>query len=634
MKKNKFKFEWLNKSIKIKLPAKGKNTSVEEIAVKVGDSIKKIDISLTVNCQLCSDTIYYRKWGFSVISSHLQTKKHPSKVQAKHENYTLPANFFGVSKSAAPCSAVPSVPCASSSTTIQMHVNVPLSDRITNAQSLILCVLAENNLPFTMSPVLIELSKVLASDKKALNYPNMSRTAASYKMRLGLAKTFMDETAENLRNSKFSLNIDEAASNNFKRVLSVLVSYFSPIQNKVIIEHLVSVIRVTSESLFKEIVKVFQDHNIPWDDLMSILMDLCNVMRGSKSGLEARIRLSKIIVSKDLKHDTVVAFFKQANQAYVECAQYLQKKLLLNSSLLQSISAIDPIARGHSVTADRLKRLPKLVTNVLMQEEEIQCSLDVHLYQVDKFLPSYTDEHGNILRIDLWWAAVFRSNKYCALSKMVRAILSCFHGPQVESSFSMMGDVLDKESGNMKIETFSAIQTVKYRLSSQNKCKKVNKVPKAERVFLNGQRSSRVMKIGSLDVKETRRIRKREQRCIDPESHSRNCPEEVGNTFDLLSNKNHQTPKPARSLSAQSEERNDSDTETEVAVLCDWYGVSDRAASAIVSAALQDSGQLKNDDLTLVVDRSKISDLRQVVDGVIQRTFFFLRMKKIFFYVC
>ncbi|GBO09130.1 hypothetical protein AVEN_122936-1 [Araneus ventricosus] len=95
------------------------------------------------------------------------------------------------------------------------------------------------------------------------------------------------------------------------------------------------------------------------------------------------------------------------------------------------------------------------------------------------------------------------------------------------------------------------------------RCKKADKVPKAERVFLNDQRSSRIMKIGSLDVKETRRIRKREQRCIDPESRSRNCPEEVGNTFDLLSNENHQTPKSARSLSAQSEERNDSSTETE-----------------------------------------------------------------------
>ncbi|GBM45842.1 hypothetical protein AVEN_180711-1 [Araneus ventricosus] len=118
------------------------------------------------------------------------------------------------------------------------------------------------------------------------------------------------------------------------------------------------------------------------------------------------------------------------------------------------------------------------------------------------------------------------------------------------------------------------------------------------------------MKIERLDVKETRRLRKREERCIDPESRSRKCPEEVGNTFDLLSNENNRTPKLARSLSAESEERNDSRTETEVgsnvatsksavcqnrilypkvAVELDRYGVSDRAAVAIVSAALEDS---------------------------------------------
>ncbi|GBM24826.1 hypothetical protein AVEN_245067-1 [Araneus ventricosus] len=91
----------------------------------------------------------------------------------------------------------------------------------------------------------------------------------------------------------------------------------------------------------------------------------------------------------------------------------------------------------------------------------------------------------------------------------------------------------------------------------------------------------------------------------------------------LLDIENYQTLKPARSLSGQSEERNDSSTETEVgsnvttsksvvcqnrilypkaAVECDRYGVSDRATVAIVSAALQDFGQLKNDSLTLVID--------------------------------
>ena len=45
----------------------------------------------------------------------------------------------------------------------------------------------------------------------------------------------------------------------------------------------------------------------------------------------------------------------------------------------------------------------------------------------------------------------------------------------------------------------------------------------------------------------------------------------------------------------------------------DCYGVSDRAAAAIVSNALQDSGQLEDDSLSLVVDRSKIRRERKIV---------------------
>ncbi len=88
-------------------------------------------------------------------------------------NYILPASYFGVPKSATACSSeISSVPCASASSSIvHMPVNVPLADRITNAQSLVLGVLAANNLPFTMSSVLIELRKVLANDKKSTKSP-------------------------------------------------------------------------------------------------------------------------------------------------------------------------------------------------------------------------------------------------------------------------------------------------------------------------------------------------------------------------------------------------------------------------------------------------------------------------------
>lgn len=702
--KNKFKFDWLSKTVKVTKTVS--NILSEDIEVKVGDCFKKIEVSGKVLCNLCKDNIYYGKRGFAAISDHVKSKKHLIKEKTKRENFILPANFFSSLPST---SAVPSEPL------VQPPINVPLCDRITNAQTLILGVMAENNLPFSISPVLIDLCKVLACDKKALNHLSMARTTASYKMRLGLSKTVINETVDNLQKCKFSLNIDEATSSNYKRVISILVSYFSPLINKVVVEHLasVNVFRVTAEAIFNEVIKVFEDNNIPWHNLMSVLMDSCNVMRGSKSGLEKRIQekaphlldvdgdschhihnaakqfckpfegnvqkylcdlhndfkwspdqkecLSEIcqvlgikytsvenmvphrwlscydvslsnirmlhaftifyyaflpasdkvtyfsilcaiykergitaegrtkvkeihqyllkksytaegkarkdrivsklffhrrktllvlnffiaalpllkkyvclfqtkepmihklhdeqeqlflnflscfvkheilkdktvsqlinldlssdenllkkrkmflgfttesIVEKNIKDVAVISFLNQASQAYIQCGQYLQKKLPLDNLLLKCISAIDPLARGHSVTADRLKMLPKLVKNVLSNEEEIQYALDVHLYQVDKCLPSHEDASQNILRIDVWWASFYKLKKYDALSKMVKALLSCFHGPQIESSFSMMGDILDKGSSNMKIETFSAIQTVKYKLLSNEK---------------------------------------------------------------------------------------------------------------------------------------------------------------------
>ena len=52
---------------------------------------------------------------------------------------------------------------------------------------------------------------------------------------------------------------------------------------------------------------------------------------------------------------------------------------------------------------------------------------------------------------------------------MVFALVSCFHGPAVESSFSIMKDVLNKKKTALKVGSSCAIQTVKYELMSSKK---------------------------------------------------------------------------------------------------------------------------------------------------------------------
>lgn len=182
----------------------------------------------------------------------------------------------------------------------------PLQDRTTNAEATTLGFLAEKSLPFSLAPDLVDYARAMSKDKAALGNVNISRISASYKMKYGLSKTFQESLIDDLQHNKFSLNIDEATSSNLNKVLGILVSYYSPALQKVVIQHLASitVVKVTSESLYKHIVDVLESNKIPWSNLMSILMDSCAVMRGPKAGLETLIRTRKAPHLLDIDGDS------------------------------------------------------------------------------------------------------------------------------------------------------------------------------------------------------------------------------------------------------------------------------------------------------------------------------------------
>jgi hypothetical protein len=575
---------------------------------------------------------------------------------------------------------------------------------------MVLGVIAENSLPLSIAPVLVELSRALAEDKVALANVQLSRTTASYKLTHGLGYTFTERLHENLRRYPFSMNIDESTSSNNNKVLAMLVSFYNPNTRQVEVEYLgsINLLKVNAAAVRKSLVNFFAEHDLPWLNLISLMMDSCAVMRGSKSGVETQIRanecknmlnidgdschhihnvakmfcrpfgnwleqllldlhtdhkwspdqvhyLSEIcefmdmpfttpqrfiphrwlsaydvglsterllaaykvlyfgFLSKDDKvayqsvlddiyrkhsvgakaekritsfHDTLTSksmtdkgkarkrriikriyfeerttklhlslylsvlaimkeyvmvfqgkdtlvhklhdqqiaiftnflacfikaeylqertpeqlkkfdvtdpqsrlalkhmfvgdkadayvkenpkdsvvrkFLQLTSEAYTTCAAYMQGKLPLESKTLQALSAIDPIVRGHSVTVLGLKTLGGLMKHLLPKDNQV--TSEIQRFCVDSNLPSFVHD-GDIVG---WWSGVMESGRYPALSVVVTGALSCFHGPMVESSFNVMGDVLDAKSGNMKTDTYSSFQTVKYALRSSRK---------------------------------------------------------------------------------------------------------------------------------------------------------------------
>ena len=84
--------------------------------------------------------------------------------------------------------------------------------------------------------------------------------------------------------------------------------------------------------------------------------------------------------------------------------------------------------------------------------------MQVWKYIIANDVPSYDPK---TCRIDEWWGRMDDKNEFTILKKMVYALLSCFHGPAVEDSFNVMGDI-DFKSANTILQTYASYQAVKY----------------------------------------------------------------------------------------------------------------------------------------------------------------------------
>ena len=142
------------------------------------------------------------------------------------------------------------------------------------------------------------------------------------------------------------------------------------------------------------------------------------------------------------------------------------EKLRLSNDFLKTVTAIDPVAilGKRTVTLKAILYLPDRVTNVLSSTDLEDYEKECRKIMVGPTLPTALVEK-KFVRADTWW---FKPKvKYPLLSKMSLALLTIFHGPRVESSFSVMGDIMDKKSGRMNVSTYSAIETVKYSLNAK-----------------------------------------------------------------------------------------------------------------------------------------------------------------------
>ena len=117
-------------------------------------------------------------------------------------------------------------------------------------------------------------------------------------MTFGLAKATRDQLLSKLKRTHFSLNLKEAKNNNQTCVLTILVSYYNEQSQLVVGEHLASL------SHLHVLKNEFENLELPWKNIMSILVDSCNIMLGSKNGFETKIQENLASHLLDIDGDT------------------------------------------------------------------------------------------------------------------------------------------------------------------------------------------------------------------------------------------------------------------------------------------------------------------------------------------
>lgn len=69
-------------------------------------------------------------------------------------------------------------------------------------------------------------------------------------------------------------------------------------------------------------------------------------------------------------------------------------------------------------------------------------------------------------REDEWWNHVRNTQGYPVMARLELFARFPFHGPQVESAFSVMGNILHTKAANNSVETYESYQAIKYYLKA------------------------------------------------------------------------------------------------------------------------------------------------------------------------
>ena len=278
-------------------------------------------------CCACNKKLLYGSNGKKALFKHNYEPGHQAAVRALQHTTVLPG-----------------------ATVTSEDARISMTDRVCNQKVRICTFIAEHDLSFTIARPLVDLIRAVASDKNALSRLSVSNSHASYVCTHGISSHMKTVLTEKMDKMFFSLNADEATNANMDRVLNILVRYYDGDLRKVVTHHLATrkVNIADAPTLTKQLTDILQSYSVNWNQVVSILLDNCAVMRGKKAGVETLARKENTALL-DISGDTVHMVSHASKALLTPFQDYVKPSVLMSTTISRSFPSRRKSSRSSSV---------------------------------------------------------------------------------------------------------------------------------------------------------------------------------------------------------------------------------------------------------------------------------------------
>ena len=173
----------------------------------------------------------------------------------------------------------------------QEETDENINENISKAEILWSLLCAEHDLAFLVNDHTTHIFKRMFPDSSIAAGYKCGRTKMTYTIMHGTYNTFISELNEKLKENVFSLQIDESNKMYGKNFFIMLVKFYDPELRKIVNRFWESKItnKGSADLLVNAIESSFVEHEIPYDNLLQIMSDSPNVIRGDHKGVITQI---------------------------------------------------------------------------------------------------------------------------------------------------------------------------------------------------------------------------------------------------------------------------------------------------------------------------------------------------------